>query len=277
LIDKRAMTFVVPVNDDALFRANFLASPLFEGIHPYEILVQKGFNSASTAYNDAMERASNDLMVFCHQDIVLPGEWVTELGKALDYLEKKDPAWGVLGCAGVTNRGEAHGFVYCTSNEKFVGAPFEAPEPVQTLDEIVLILRKSTGLRFDSSLPSFHFYGTDICIRAAAAGRQCYAIPAFCLHNSGPTVLFPKDFFKCYRHIKKRWKDMLPIHTTCVEIIRSDVWASLKYNYVRRFKYFLLKALGRDIKKIDRSEKPLELLKLVTDRSVKPEKPGGPE
>jgi len=59
---------------------------------------------------------------------------------------------------------------------------------VQTLDEIVLIFRRDSGLSFDETLPHFHFYGTDICMRAAEQGRQCYAISAFCVHNTPATV-----------------------------------------------------------------------------------------
>ena len=68
---------------------------------------------------------------------------------------------------------------------------------VQTLDEIVLILKKSSGLRFDDSLPHFHFYGTDICLRAAQRGMRSYAISAFCVHNTHQTLVLPEEFYEC--------------------------------------------------------------------------------
>jgi hypothetical protein len=98
----------------------------------------------------------------------------------------------------------------------------EQPEPVQTLDEIVLIIRKSSGLRFDDQLPHFHLYGADICLRAAKMGRKSYAIPAFCIHNTQQNLILPREFYQCCMHIKRVWKDALPIQTTCMRLTRFN-------------------------------------------------------
>ena len=233
------ITFVVSVNNCEVFESNFLASPCLRGPNDHQILVQEHFDSAAKAYNDAIERSANDLIVFCHQDIFLPEPWISQLGEALDRLEAEDPRWGVLGCYGVTSDHGGHGYVY-SSGLGTMGEPFERPAPVQTLDEIVLILRKSSGLRFDERLPHFHFYGTDICLRAAAAGMKSYAISAFCVHNTHQSLILPKEFYDCCRHIKRVWKDNLPIQTTCIRITRSNFPM-----YVRRLKEFRLRYILR--------------------------------
>jgi len=257
------VTFVVPVNDEELYKNNFLVSPLFSRDFPHQILIQRNFPSAAKAYNSAIDHASNDLIVFAHQDIVLPWLWLDDLKKSLDYLKETDPLWGVLGCIGVTKKYDKWAAsLYCTSNMRKY-PPFEYPTPVQTLDEIVLILRRSSGLRFDDNLPHFHFYGTDICMAAASRGRTCYAIPAFCLHNSNKIGLFPKEFFESCDCIRKHWKHFLPIYTTCVIITRSTVAFYLKYKYERQLRYFLLKMLGKKIRYNTRVNEPLVLLEKI--------------
>lgn len=201
-----------------LLEANLLASPCLRECHPHEILIQEGFRSAATAYNDAMDRSSNDLIVFLHQDMILPDSWPEHLRSALEWLDAFDPNWGVLGCGGVDRKGQLWGHVY-TSGEGILGRESH-PILVQTLDEIVLILRKSSGLRFDERLPHFHFYGTDICLRAEQMGMKCYAISAFCIHNTHQSLVLPREFYESCRHIRRTWKQQLPIQTTCITITR---------------------------------------------------------
>jgi hypothetical protein len=218
---RNRITFVIAVNNRELFEHNFLASPCLGQRHDHQILVQENFSSAAKAYNDAIDRAANDLIVFCHQDILLPEPWLSQIECALRHLEGHDPKWGVLGSYGKTQDGRGWGHVY-SSGRDVIGEPLERPVPVQTLDEIVLILRKSSGLRFDDSLPHFHFYGTDICLRAAQKGMKSYAVSAFCIHNTHQTLVLPKEFYECCRHIKQVWKNCLPIQTTCVRITKFN-------------------------------------------------------
>lgn len=216
------VTFVVAVNSREVVQDNFLASPCFAQARPHTILIQENFESATQAYNDAIEKSPNDLLIFCHQDIYLPAEWLTNVQRALDFLEHHDPKWGVLGCAGIAVDGQMWGRVY-SSGLGVIGNMPEHPTPIQTLDEIVLIFRKSSGLRFDDSLLHFHLYGTDICMRAAESGRRNYAIPAFCVHNTHQILALPKEFYEGCSHIRKTWKRHLPIQTTCIRLTRSNL------------------------------------------------------
>jgi hypothetical protein len=216
------VTFVVTVNRRDILENNFLASPCLRGPHPHQILIQEGFASASKSYNDGIDRSTNDLIVFVHQDVILPENWFSDLELALAHLEVDDPEWGVLGCYGERLHGYGRGYVY-SSGLGIVGRPFERPARIQTLDEIVLILRKSSGLRFDDSLPHFHMYGADICMRAEEKGRNNYAISAFCIHNTQPSLILPDEFYECYRHVKRTWKHRLPIRTTCIRVTRFDL------------------------------------------------------
>jgi hypothetical protein len=211
------LTFAVATNSREMLEKNLLASPIFRGGHPHQILVQEGFTSAAAAYNDAIERSANDLMVFLHQDMYLAESWLVDLQKTLEKLNADEPNWGVLGCSGQSHDNRNRGYIY-SHGLGIIGEPFEQPALVQTLDEIVLIFRKSSGLRFDPAFPSFHMYGADICLTAASRGMNSYAIPAFCIHNTQWGPVLPKEFYECYRILKRKWKDSLPVYTTCIEV-----------------------------------------------------------
>jgi hypothetical protein len=188
-----------------------------------------------------MDQSVNDLIVFAHQDIMLPESWLLDLGYAFDRLQKIDSRWGVLGCYGVTAKPKAYGHIYYFG---VLGKPFKDPTPVQTLDEIVLILRKSSGLRFDEHLPNFHMYGADICMTAAQQGMKNYAISAFCIHNSIQTFVLPKEFYESCKHFKRKWLEYLPVQTTCIKITRFNLplyWRKLNELYLR---YIARKTVG---------------------------------
>jgi glycosyltransferase involved in cell wall biosynthesis len=253
-MSKNSITFVIAVNNREVFERNFLASPCLERSCDKQILVQENFSSAAKAYNDAIDRADNDLIVFCHQDIILPESWLSELNGALDDLAIADPNWGVLGSYGKTQDGRGWGCVY-SSGRDVIGRPMQHPVEVQTLDEIVLILRKSSGLRFDDALPHFHFYGTDICLRAAKSGMKSYAVSTFCIHNTNQTLVLPAEFYQCCKHVKKVWKEYLPIQTTCIRITKSNLQI-----YSRRLREFYLRHIRHKEYGGTRVRDPLSLL-----------------
>lgn len=229
------LSFVVAVNNREIFQNNIQASPLFARIPDAQVIVQEGFPSASKAYNDGFGKAENDIVVFAHQDIVFPAGWADNLQKALHHLERVDPNWGVLGCYGSIGKDAGRGYVF--SNGMGVhGRPFDDPIRVQTLDEIVLVLRKSSPLRFDESLPHFHFYGADICLSAAELGMNSYAISAYCVHNQQENIVLPKEFYECYWYARRKWRNHLPIWGTCIFVTTTNYdlyWRKMWEMYAR--------------------------------------------
>ena len=215
------ITFVVAVNDCEILERNFLQSPCFLDVPQHQVIVQRGFASATQAYNEALARCESDIVVFVHQDVYLPRPWIAQLERALAQLEVSDPHWGVLGSYGITQNGKYQGCVY-SSAQALHGKPFDGPRQVQTLDEIVLIMRRSSGMQFDSDLRHFHFYGTDICLEAAKRGMKNYAIFAPCIHNTRQYLVLPSEFYECSEHVRRRWAASLPIQTTCVRLTRFN-------------------------------------------------------
>lgn len=256
----KPITFVVAVNKRHVLEKNFLASPCLHDPHPHQILLQENFSSAASAYNDAIDKSVNDLIIFCHQDMFFPSPWISQLQHSRERLETKDPRWGVLGCSGITRERQMRGHVY-SSGLGIVGNTSE-PGEVQTLDEIVLIIRKSSGLKFDEGLPHFHFYGTDICLRAAEQGMKSYAISAFCVHNTYQNFRLPSEFYECCEHIRRVWKKSLPIETTCISITRSNLPI-----YLRRLRQAYLKHIRRKEREIARAEDVTRVLEKVSGRT----------
>jgi len=237
-----SFTFVSAVNDEDIFQNNFMVSPCFRDPHTHQVLAQRNFSSAAKAYNDAITRSVNDLLIFAHQDMVFPNSWISDLERSLKILEVTDPQWGVLGCYGETLNDNGRGYLY-SPGRGILGKPFEHPALVQTLDEVVLILRKSSKLKFDNDLPHFHFYGADICMAAAEEGMNSYAISALCIHNSGQLKLvLPKEFYEGYKHVKRRWARFLPIQTTCVRITGFD-----RYMHQRRIRELYLSIIRKKV------------------------------
>jgi len=257
------VTFVVSRSGDpSIFERNVAVSPFFKAIRPDRLIVQQGFRSAADAYNDAIDKSKTDVIVFAHQDVYFPGEWLADLDRSLKILEKSDPDWGVLGCAGAKHPRQWAGYLYSVGLG-VIGAPFERPIPIQTLDEFILILRKSSGLRFDPQLPHFHFYGTDICMTARERKKGCYAISAFTVHNTSYGPLAP-EFYKCYWYVRNKWSKFLPIKTPCIRITRwnDDV-------LYRQLKHAFYSLLGKHMKPLPRLEDPRSVLPSVAASSGK--------
>jgi hypothetical protein len=209
-------TVICATNDEDVLKSCLLNSPDIR--EASEIILQRGYTSAAAAYNCAIDKAQSDLLVFVHQDVYLPQGWLASLRRALDLLTKVDPNWGVAGVYGVNKSwDDATGFLYCTANGR-LGNSFEGGREVRSLDELILIMRKSSNLRFDEQLPGFHLYGTDICLEARRRGMKSYAISAFCIHNTNGFRMLPLQFWRCYLFMRKKWRSELPIATPCTEI-----------------------------------------------------------
>jgi hypothetical protein len=217
-----AMEFsvVVASNDETVLRNSLMRSPEIESVK--ELLVRRGCSSAAQAYNSGMNAAMSDTIVFAHQDVFFPEGWFKSVAETISLLSARDPHWGVLGVFGITASGEETGHLYSMGLQRVLGRAFEEPVEVCSLDEVVLIVRRSSGLQFDEGLPGFHLYGTDICLAARCQGLKCYAISAFCVHNSNGLDKLPSAYSSAFFYIRDKWRNQLPIRTPCMVITR---WA----------------------------------------------------
>jgi GT2 family glycosyltransferase len=223
-------TVVSATNDEVLLNSCLLSSP--EIGDATDVILQRGYPSAAAAYNAGLQAAKTDLVIFVHQDVYLPKGWVASLRSALDLLSRVDPNWGVLGVWGFNELSEdGLGFLYCVANGK-LGSAFAGLREVRTLDEVLLIVRKSSKLNFDERVPGYHMYGTDVCLEARRRGMKSYAIPAFCIHNTSGYRMLPLQFWSAYLFVRKKWRSELPITTSCIRITFS-CWPMVRWNIIR--------------------------------------------
>jgi len=249
-------SFIVASNDRETLNTNFLASPIFNGTNNNQIIIQEGYCSAASAYNDGIKKAKNDVLILLHQDVYLPYRWDKLLASIIEKLDSRQVNWGVLGAYGVDRIGGQHGYVYTNGLKRVLGKN-NKPEEVQSLDELLLVVRKSSGIFFDYNLPHFHLYGTDICMIAQKMGYRAFSISNFCIHNSLPIFKLPDEYWKCVRYLRKKWKRDLPIRT-CVETLHKS-WVQNTYSRLRNDIYYYF---HRDLRKgVDRMS-PKEILEL---------------
>jgi hypothetical protein len=222
-------TIIAAVNDEQILKSCLLRSP--DVACAAEVILQRGYISAAQAYNRGLEKAQTDLVILAHQDVYFPDGWIDSLRRTLDLLSVTSPHWGVLGIWGGIPEGPP-GYMYWTGVDGVAGEPFSGVREVRSLDEVVLILRRSSGLRFDERLSGFHMYGTDICLEALRRGRKSYVFSAFCIHNTSVYNMLPLDFWRGYLFVRRKWKSELPINTPCIDITWS-CWPMVRWNVVR--------------------------------------------
>jgi hypothetical protein len=175
--------------------------------------------SCAQALNLAWSRASSDLLVFCHEDVVFPPQWTRLVMAALRAVESCRPPWGILGPVG---RASKRFVGTCQGSDRVVSHHGPLPGEVETLDEMCLLARRDLPLRFDESLGGYHLYGVDLCLQAIEAGLGCYAVDAIVRHDS-TTRHRDDEYHRIKRRLQRKWmfrrrKIGRVIGTTCGRI-----------------------------------------------------------
>lgn len=216
---------VAAVNDNSILAHNLMRSPM---LHRPDVAlcVQRDFRSAALAFRSATRKCRGEILVFVHQDVYLPANWPDQLQDSLRRLESSDPNWAVLGIYGVKVNGEQVGCAWSSGLNTMVGQPFEEPAAIESIDEVLIVLRRSSGVEFDPDLPGYHLYGTDLVQTALSRGKGAYAICAPVIHNSRPALYLGSDYFASYRYVARKWRDRLPIHNNVACIVKPG-WGYL--------------------------------------------------
>lgn len=205
-------------HSEGIRKANIERSPLLaQGI---PLHVEQDAPSASIAYNRALDATTAEIVVFAHHDVYLPQGWQTVLRARIAELPDD---WAVFGTFGIGLDGAPVGPVWSSSLGMIVGRVPMAPVRIQSLDELLIVVRRSADVRFDAALPGWHMYGTDIVQTAVAAGRGAYAGALPCIHNDRYHDALGRDFDEAYHFMQRKWAGVLPLRTPITKISRSGL------------------------------------------------------
>ena len=209
-------SLVAAVNNEHVLQTSLLSSPDVSSAADRHLM--RDYPSAGAAYNDAIPECTGDVIIFAHQDVYLPPGWIEAVYREIEKVQGIDRNWGVLGVCGANTAGRLVGHLYSTGIRGVFGQALDRPVAAVSLDEMVIVLRRASGLRFDPALPGFHLYGADICLEARRLGLSSFVISAFCVHNSNGINRLPLSFWRAYWRLRTKWQAELPVVTTCTSI-----------------------------------------------------------
>lgn len=224
------VSFVTCINNMSQYR-NYVVGSLFKNVtnKNYEVIPILNFGnpySASQALNLGIEQAKADIVVLCHQDVIFYENWIDMLFERIEEIEAKadKKKWGVLGTAGITRRDDTAGVVHSIKGSLQWQATKRAKVyPVQTVDEHCMIIRKSSGLRFDEkNFDGFHFYGPDICLNSLNSGFKNYGILCPLVHDSksGSLVSGKREFMRLLNNLARKWRPKFTHIRTPTSVVR---------------------------------------------------------
>jgi hypothetical protein len=189
--------------------------------------------SAPQALNLGIDKAQTPIVVCCHQDVRLPDGWLDRFISQIARVEEFDKQWGVAGVMGVGFSGAFAGHIV----DPHTNRPFgKLPKAVQSLDEVLLVVRQENRLRFDEDLGGFHFYGADLCLQARMRGIRCYALDTPVEHLSGGVA--SDSFYEMADRLCAKWRAVpgapWVVETTCgVFGIRQGMGGTLATSFVQ--------------------------------------------
>lgn len=217
-------------NNAQILAANLARSPLLAEI-PLSVI--ENAPSAGKAYAQGMAACSEDILVFLHHDVYLPTGWEKLLQQRIAEVAASDPDWALIGAYGVDDHARGWGPVWSSSLGQIVGHVALSPQQVQSFDELLIILRRSSGVAWDQDLPGWHLHGTDIVTQARAKGLKAYACALPLIHNDGYKGNLDEGFGAAYAYLQKKWVVHLPLRSPIIKISRlgHQLWRERLHNW----------------------------------------------
>lgn len=212
-----SLHLVCPCNNRDILDANLARSPdVVSGRLPLHL--EWNPKSAATGLNAGLDATGSDIVIFVHQDVYLPEGWADLLLARITEVETHDPNWALIGAFGVDVDEQGWGPVWSTSLGAIVGQVPPEAVAVQSYDELLIVMRRAAGVRFDEGLPGFHLYGTDIVQTARSKGLGSWAVPLPLIHNDGFHEALDASFDAAYHYLRRKWRSDLPLKSPVIRI-----------------------------------------------------------
>lgn len=214
---------IAAVNDDCILDQCLARSPdIVSGRLP--LIVIRGARNMASAYNSGLDQWGGRIALFAHQDVYLPRGWLDLAKFKLSQLQRTAPDWMVAGPYGVRPDGSHVGLVWDSGLGRELGAPGFGFDQIDSLDELLLILKREDPYRFDEDLPHFHLYGTDLVQSCLAMGKSAWAVEMPVVHNGQRVDSLSGGYTLAYNYARRKWRDRLPIATTICRVSRNPYY-----------------------------------------------------
>lgn len=191
------------------------------------------YKSAIDAIMAGLNKAQNDYILICHQDIFFSS--TTTLKNIFKYLKRRKNQ--IIGTAGVTvNPREMYSSMLHGPNKKAV-CPLKVEDEMEvfSLDECLFGFHKSilSKISFDkNTCDNWHFYAVDLCYQAHLNNIKVMCINALVWHASdGKSGSKSKTFYDTVCKMQKKYQDIYPAIDSCcihIGIHENANWHALK-------------------------------------------------
>jgi GT2 family glycosyltransferase len=180
------ITIVYSTHKDFIYNNNFKQHLLDTiGINDVEVLEYQNNNqySLTEIYNKGLNESSNDIVIFCHNDIIFEKKYWGK--RILEHFEKKSD-YGILGVAGTTYfpstgtwwdiQSEMIGQVYHQHQGRKWLSQYNKPFGNKIMDTIIVdglffaVNKKNIKSKFDEDFKGFHFYDISFCFENYLSG-----------------------------------------------------------------------------------------------------------
>lgn len=201
--------------------------------------------SVPSALNRGLQQAKGEYVIFFHQDVYFPEDWIERLDEQLSIIKKLAPNWGVLGVFGIGYDHLPCGHVIHQGRLLKKGS---LPAAVQSLDEVCIIINKNSGLKFNEELNSHHLIATELCLQAEEKGLTCFAIDA-CIEYISSTQGLDKSFWVAANKLKSLYRSKtvpVVICTPCAVIkLKNTIGSFLEFRKVKTLRRKIKKSLRK--------------------------------
>jgi hypothetical protein len=180
--------------------------------------------SLTTAYNRGLKQATNDIVVFCHDDLVVETkQWADKLLK----LFKRNPEYGILGVAGTKelpssgkwweNPKKMYGRVAHTNEGKTWLSSYSDDlgqdiEEVVTVDGVFFAIDKTKiKTQFNETVEGFHFYDVTFCFENYLKGVKVGVTTAIRINHK--SIGMTNESWEINRNnFAENFKENLPVN-----------------------------------------------------------------
>ncbi len=208
----KRISVICACNNDDVYNRMLLSSLQKQTYDNYEVLKldakRMGLDSAAAALNYGASISNGEILVFVHQDVEFLDE--KALSELAEYCEKYD--FGIAGVAGATVGGEIYSSVTNGFDRVQAGKRITGMTAVDTLDECLLIVKKSQFVGF-IDYGSWHFYGVEYSLRCKNANKKVMLFPISVYHLS-PGWSLDKTYWITLKKGAKAHRECKVIPTT---------------------------------------------------------------